>query len=111
MASSLCTLVTTQYRLTSNKSLHSVLESIMKADSFILFLKEGSRLKVNYDVTWDREGFFRNAQYEPAHNKLEERDAPVHGRKKHYTSRIESDHRKRFRVSYHVKFYAKSFQL
>ncbi|SPT17167.1 unnamed protein product [Triticum aestivum] len=59
--------------------------------------KEGSRLKVNYDVTWDREGFFRNAQCEPAHNKLEETDAPVHGRKKHYTSRIESDHRKRFR--------------
>ncbi|KAI5012407.1 A-kinase anchor protein 17A isoform X1 [Hordeum vulgare subsp. vulgare] len=59
--------------------------------------KEGSRLKVNYDVTWDREGFFRNGQYELAHNKLEERDAPVHGRKKHYTSRIESDHRKRFR--------------
>uniref|UniRef100_M8B6R1 Uncharacterized protein n=1 Tax=Aegilops tauschii TaxID=37682 RepID=M8B6R1_AEGTA len=60
--------------------------------------KEGSRLKVNYDVTWDREGFFRNAQCEPAYNKLEETDAPVHGRKKHYTSRIESDHRKRFRA-------------
>lgn len=59
--------------------------------------KEGSRLKVDYEVTWDSEGFFRNAQYEPAQTKLEERDAPVHGRKKHYTSRIESDHRKRFR--------------
>jgi len=59
--------------------------------------KEGSRLKVDYEVTWDSEGFFRNAQYEPAQPKLEERDAPVHGRRKHYTPRIESDHRKRFR--------------
>ncbi|TVU03946.1 hypothetical protein EJB05_50502 [Eragrostis curvula] len=61
--------------------------------------KEGSRLKVDYEVTWDREGFFRNAQHEPARSNLEERDASasVHGRKKHYSSRIESDHRKRFR--------------
>ncbi|RLM87044.1 A-kinase anchor protein 17A isoform X1 [Panicum miliaceum] len=61
--------------------------------------KEGSWLKVDYDVTWDHEGFFRIAQYEPAHSRLGERDASasVHGRKKHYTSRIESDHRKRFR--------------
>jgi hypothetical protein len=70
-----------------------------------LFLKEGSRLKVDYDVTWDHEGFFRIAQYEPAHSRLGERDASasVHGRKKHYTSRIESDHRKRFRVSHQIK--------
>lgn len=63
-------------------------------------LKEGSRLKVDYEVTWDREGFFRNAQYEPAPSNLEQRDMPVsvHGRKKHYSSRMESDHRKRFRV-------------
>jgi len=59
--------------------------------------KEGSRLKVDYEVTWDSEGFFRNMQYEPVQTKLEERDAPLHGRKKHYTSRIESDHKKRFR--------------
>jgi arginine/serine-rich splicing factor 17 len=67
-----------------------------------LFLKEGSRLKVDYDVTWDREGFFRFAQYEPARSNVGEKDASVsvHGRKKHYTSRIESDHRKRFRVSH-----------
>ncbi|KAL6656868.1 hypothetical protein ACP70R_004648 [Stipagrostis hirtigluma subsp. patula] len=60
---------------------------------------EGSRLKVDYEVTWDREGFFRNAQYEPVRSNLEERDASasVHGRKKHYTSRIDSEHRKRFR--------------
>jgi arginine/serine-rich splicing factor 17 len=67
-----------------------------------MFLKEGSRLKVDYDVTWDREGFFRFAQYEPARSNVGEKDASVsvHGRKKHYTSRIESDHRKRFRVSH-----------
>jgi splicing factor, arginine/serine-rich 17 len=40
----------------------------------ILFLKEGSRLKVDYDVTWDCEGFFRISQYEPARNNLEERN-------------------------------------
>jgi arginine/serine-rich splicing factor 17 len=53
-------------------------------------------------VTWDREGFFRFAQYEPARSNVGEKDASVsvHGRKKHYTSRIESDHRKRFRVSH-----------
>jgi hypothetical protein len=101
---------TVYFKMSSNKCLCSLLESIMKADSFVLFLKEGSRLKVDYEVTWDSEGFFRNAQYEPAQTKLEERDAPVHGRKKHYTSRIESDHRKRFRVSYSVKSCAKSFQ-
>jgi arginine/serine-rich splicing factor 17 len=83
----------------------------MKADSFVLFLKEGSRLKVDYEVTWDSEGFFRNAQYEPGQTKLEERDVPVHARKKHYTSRIESDHRKRFRVGYSVMSCAESFQL
>ncbi|CAD6217440.1 unnamed protein product [Miscanthus lutarioriparius] len=61
--------------------------------------KEGSRLKVDYDVTWDHEGFFRIAQYEPARNNLGERDSSVsvHGRRKHHTSRIESDYRKRFR--------------
>lgn len=61
--------------------------------------KEGSRLKVDYEMTWDHEGFFRIAQYEPARSNLGERDAsgPVHGQKKHYTSRIESGHRKRFR--------------
>uniref|UniRef100_A0A0A9GDL6 ZCW7 n=1 Tax=Arundo donax TaxID=35708 RepID=A0A0A9GDL6_ARUDO len=61
--------------------------------------KEGSRLKVDYAATWDREGFFRNAQYEPARSNLEERGASesIHGRKKHHISRIESDHRKRFR--------------
>ncbi|XP_040381630.1 A-kinase anchor protein 17A [Oryza brachyantha] len=59
--------------------------------------KEGSRLKVDYEVNWDREGFFRNAQYEPVRNNLEERDSLAQGRKKHHTSRIESDHRKRFR--------------
>jgi arginine/serine-rich splicing factor 17 len=59
--------------------------------------KEGSRLKVDYEVTWDHEGFFRNAQYEPVRSNLEERNSSAHGRKKHYTSRIESDHRKRFR--------------
>lgn len=61
--------------------------------------KEGSRLKVDYDVTWDCEGFFRISQYEPARNNLEERDssASVNGQRKHHTSRIESDYRKRFR--------------
>ncbi|KAF0908362.1 hypothetical protein E2562_025043 [Oryza meyeriana var. granulata] len=59
--------------------------------------KEGSRLKVDYEVNWDREGFFRNAQYKPVRSNLEERDSSAHGRKKHYTSRIDSDHRKRFR--------------
>ncbi|KAK3127550.1 hypothetical protein QOZ80_7AG0574900 [Eleusine coracana subsp. coracana] len=61
--------------------------------------KEGSRLKVDYEVTWDRDGFFRNSQYETTPSSLIERDASVsvHGRKKHYSSRIESDHRKRFR--------------
>ncbi|KAJ1291649.1 hypothetical protein BS78_02G331900 [Paspalum vaginatum] len=61
--------------------------------------KEGSRLKVDYEITWDREGYFRIAQYEPARSNLGERDAsaPVHGQKKHYNSRIESGHRKRFR--------------
>ena len=68
-------------------------------------------MKVDYEVTWDSEGFFRNAQYEPTKSKLEERDAPVHGRKKHYSSRIESDHRKRFRVGYSIKSRVKSFQL
>lgn len=76
----------------------------MRSD-FILFLKEGSRLKVDYDVSWDRGGFFRIAQNEPSRNNLGERDssASVHGRRKHQTSRIESDYRKRFRVSYHIK--------
>ncbi|KAL6856199.1 hypothetical protein ACP4OV_019001 [Aristida adscensionis] len=62
--------------------------------------KEGSRLKVDYEVTWDREGFFGNAQYEPVRGNLEKRDVSesFHGRKKHYSSRIESEHRKRFRV-------------
>lgn len=78
--------------------------NIMRSD-FILFLKEGSRLKVDYDVSWDRGGFFRIAQNEPSRNNLGERDssASVHGRRKHQTSRIESDYRKRFRVSYHIK--------
>jgi uncharacterized protein YPO0396 len=56
-------------------------------------------------VAWDREGFFRNAPCEAAPRNLVERVASVsvHGRKKHYSSRIESDHRKRFRVrSYHI---------
>jgi hypothetical protein len=74
--------------------------NIMRSD-IILFLKEGSRLKVDYDVTWDCEGFFRISQYEPVRNNLEERDslASVNGQRKHHTSRIESDYRKRFRVS------------
>ncbi|KAG8099529.1 hypothetical protein GUJ93_ZPchr0013g35599 [Zizania palustris] len=71
--------------------------SAMKALCGHSLEKEGSRLKVDYEVTWDREGFFRSAQYEPVRSNLEERDPLDHGRKKHYTSRVGSDNRKRFR--------------
>ncbi|XP_038976392.1 uncharacterized protein LOC120107253 [Phoenix dactylifera] len=39
--------------------------------------KEGSRLKVDYEVTWDRDGFFRSVHPKPTHSYGQERGASM----------------------------------
>lgn len=37
-------------------------------------LQEGSRLKVDYEVTWDRDNFFRSPQQKPSQTQFRERE-------------------------------------
>lgn len=55
--------------------------------------KQGSRLKADYVVTWDRDGFFRNMQQKTSRNQVQERSGQMHeltGRSRHEVPRLQS---------------------
>ncbi|WOL03962.1 A-kinase anchor protein 17A [Canna indica] len=65
--------------------------------------KEGSRLKVDYEVSWDKEGYFRSVQQKDSRNHRQERDMARHTRNEtstyqpHATFDSYGARRKRFR--------------
>ncbi|XXG48812.1 hypothetical protein AAC387_Pa02g3157 [Persea americana] len=55
--------------------------------------KQGSRLRVDYDVTWDRDGYFRNLQRKTSTNQVQERGSqmlPLARDSKHEAPRLQS---------------------
>ncbi|KAK9129695.1 hypothetical protein Sjap_010182 [Stephania japonica] len=60
--------------------------------------KQGSRLRADYEVTWDKDGFFRSIQQRPARTPVQDRitrTQPMLGQYRNDTSRFQS-HASRF---------------
>nr|GMC55087.1 A-kinase anchor protein 17A [Ipomoea batatas] len=68
--------------------------------------KQGSRLRADYDVTWDKDGYFRNDENQtgernrwvPAREALNERDEAPRSRSRNFS--YEDGRRKRFKVGW-----------
>lgn len=72
-------------------------------------MQEGSRLRADYDVTWDRDGFFRNGRSRADQGK---RWTPATGAGSHRSKALlvsryspEDARRKRFRVNTVLKLW------
>ncbi|CAL9066209.1 unnamed protein product [Musa banksii] len=76
--------------------------------------KEGSRLKVDYEVSWDRDGYFRNVNQKPYRSYRQERDSSTQvlagnirnepsKNQPHMTFDSNGSRRKRFRTVYLVE--------
>lgn len=72
-------------------------------------LQEGSRLKVDYEVSWDRDGYFRSVNQKPYRSYRQERDSSTQvlagnirnepsKNQPHMTFDSNGSRRKRFRV-------------
>lgn len=69
-------------------------------------MQQGSRLRADYDVTWDKDGYFRNDENQtgernrwvPAREALNERDEAPRSRSRNFS--YEDGRRKRFKVGW-----------
>jgi len=73
------------------------------------FVQQGSRLKADYEVTWAKDGFFRNSRSQARENSR----VPAAGRGQHYRNEVprhephlsqftaDDTRRKRFKVRTH----------
>ncbi|KAM5565872.1 hypothetical protein ABKV19_019738 [Rosa sericea] len=62
--------------------------------------KEGSKLKADYEVAWDKDGFFRNLRNQTQEDSSRARETTTYPRQQQHYSRFSSDEapRKRFKV-------------
>lgn len=73
--------------------------------TFLVFEQQGSRLRAEYEVSWDRDEFFRNSRGRETENHIQKRSnqmqdnnerPSIHSRISY--SRYDSSHPKRFKV-------------